>query len=694
MGVVYRSTQLALGRPVAVKAIAPELAEDESYRERFKREAQLAASIDHPNVIPVYEAGESDGTLYLIMRWVDGTDLRALLSSSGRLVPSRAVRLLRPVAAALGAAHQRGLVHRDVKPANVLIARGDDEDEEHVYLTDFGIARRAASRSAMTSTGTFVGTVDYMAPERIIGGKGGSPSDLYSFGCMLFEALSGQLPFDRQTNVAKVFAHVNDPVPSVRAVVPEVPERLDAIVTKAMAKRPEDRFASAGALTRALGEVLDELKTEEQSIAAQTVLSDAPTEPREERATVRDDGTRTEQATAPETQQATTPATEHATAPAAGQAVAAETERATARETWVSAPTAVDDAPVTPVRRRGRAALWAAPVALLVAIGVVVAVIATGGSSPQPASSGSPAGTPGAAASASTPPSSEVTTISPGLKKLQTIALGSAPGGVAIAQAGDVLVSLPNTGAVVRISPDGSVTRLAVGSRPGLIAAGPAGVWVSNSSSGALALFDVRTGRSIATSPLTAGPTALATDPGDGSAWASDSSGNIVHVDPAGSLVGHPARVPPPITSLRRGEGWLWAVNGTASGLVRVSVDGSGSTTTFNTHPGPVDVTFDQGIWTAHSGGNITRFDPRPGFLDVNTDNPIAPSLDAIDAIEGQPSVWATSKQAQTLYRSSTQTGAPVTGTVLFASAPVALAVAGSGVWVATADGNLTQIGM
>jgi hypothetical protein len=217
---------------------------------------------------------------------------------------------------------------------------------------------------------------------------------------------------------------------------------------------------------------------------------------------------------------------------------------------------------------------------------------------------------------------------------------------------------------------------------------------VSNSSSGALALFDVHTGRSIASSPLTAGPTALATDPGDGSAWASDSSGNIVHVDPAGSLVGQPARVPPPITSLRRGEGWLWAVNGTASGLVRVSVDGSGSTTTFNTHPGPVDVTFDQGIWTAHSGGNITRFDPRPGFLDVNTDNPIAPSLDAIDAIEGQPSVWATSKQAQTLYRSSTQTGAPVTGTVLFASAPVALAVAGSGVWVATADGNLTQIGM
>src|ERR1700731_2408545 len=158
MGVVYRATQLTLGRLVAIKAIAPELAEDASYRERFKRESQLAASIDHPNIIPVYEAGECDGTLYLIMRWVEGTDLRAMLISSGRLAPGRAVRLLRPVAAALGAAHQQGLVHRDVKPANVLIARGDDQDEEHVYLTDFGIARRIAGESAMTSTGMFTGT--------------------------------------------------------------------------------------------------------------------------------------------------------------------------------------------------------------------------------------------------------------------------------------------------------------------------------------------------------------------------------------------------------------------------------------------------------------------------------------------------------------------------------------------------------
>src|SRR3954452_18384155 len=142
MGVVYRATQEALDRPVAVKAIAPEYAGDRGFRERFQHESQLAASIDHPNVIPVYEAGERDGTLYLIMRWVEGTELRALLRREGALAPERAVRLLRPVASALAAAHRRGLVHRDVKPANVLIAREDDESDEHVYLTDFGIARR------------------------------------------------------------------------------------------------------------------------------------------------------------------------------------------------------------------------------------------------------------------------------------------------------------------------------------------------------------------------------------------------------------------------------------------------------------------------------------------------------------------------------------------------------------------------
>src|SRR5450432_158864 len=263
MGVVFRATQLALQRSVAVKAIAPELAADKDYRERFQRESLLAASIDHPNVIPVYEAGELDGTLYLIMRWVEGPDLRTLLTTSGRVSPGRAIRLLRPVASALAVAHRRGLVHRDIKPGNVLVARGDEKDDDHVYLTDFGIARRTDGES-VTRTGVFVGTVDYTAPERFEGGKGDAASDIYSFGCVLFEALTGHVPYERTTSVSKIYAHVADPIPSARDEVQGIPEQLDAIIAKAMAKRPEDRFGSAGELTVALGQALQALDTGER----------------------------------------------------------------------------------------------------------------------------------------------------------------------------------------------------------------------------------------------------------------------------------------------------------------------------------------------------------------------------------------------------------------------------------------------
>ena len=267
MGVVFRATQLALERPIALKVIAPEWAADEGYRERFQRESRLTASIDHPNVIPVYEAGEFDGRLYIVMRWVDGTDLRAVLSSAGRVPPGRTIALLRPVASALAAAHGRGLVHRDVKPANVLVARGGEESGDHIYLTDFGIARRTDGDS-ITRTGMLVGTVDYMAPERLEGGRGDAASDIYSFGCMLFELLTGHVPFDRPNNVAKVFAHVSDPIPSARDEVTEVSQRLDAVIATAMAKRSEDRFGSTGELVAVLDEILRELDTAERDALA------------------------------------------------------------------------------------------------------------------------------------------------------------------------------------------------------------------------------------------------------------------------------------------------------------------------------------------------------------------------------------------------------------------------------------------
>jgi streptogramin lyase len=655
MGVVYRATQLTLGRLVAVKAIAPALAADASYRERFKRESQLAAMIDHPNIIPVYEAGDAGGTLYLIMRWVDGTDLREMISA-GRLAPARAVRLLRPVASALGAAHKQGLVHRDVKPANVLIARGDEEREEHVYLTDFGIARRGAAQSAITRTGMFVGTVDYMAPERLIGGKGDATSDIYALGCMLFEALTGRAPYDRPDDAAKAFAHVNDPVPLVRALVPEVPERLDAVVAKAMAKHPRERFGSAGELTQALDQALAEPAAAEPIVPAETVLSPeetllsaAPTEP--------------------------TGPPDAPTEPAA-PAVTPTAMAATATQLSPGAP-AGQEAAVPPPQRRRRLALWATVVVLLGALAaaaVVVFALGTGTSGPKAAPS-------------------EVKTMSPGLTKLQTIPLGGVASDVTVGQQGEIWVSLPDSGTVARITADGAVTRLAIGGRPGQIAAGPAGIWVAGSSQGALVRLDEQTGKVLATSSLNAAPTALTVDRDDGSAWVGDATGSVVHVDQGGGVSGQPAHVSPPVLGLGWGEGWVWAVNGTTTGLARISADGSGGTMNFDTRPGPVSVTFNQGVWTAHSSGNVTRFDPRPSFLRVNTDVSVAPSLGRISAVEAQASVWAISQQSQALYRISTQPSAPVTGTAVLTSSPVGLAVAESSVWVATADGTITQIG-
>jgi len=248
-GVVYRAEQLRLGRRVAIKLIAPELGEDPGFRERFERESRLAASIEHPNLIPVYEADEADGLLYLVMRYIPGTDLRRLIGDEGRLDPTRAAELVGQVAAALDAAHARGLVHRDVKPANVLIASVGGR--EHVYLTDFGLTKHLTSQAALTSTGEWLGTIDYAAPEQIQGGMLDARTDVYALGCVLDQAVTGQVPYIRDSDMAKMYAHLSEPPPSPTAVAPGLPVELDEVIARAMAKDPEGRYPSAGDLGRA-----------------------------------------------------------------------------------------------------------------------------------------------------------------------------------------------------------------------------------------------------------------------------------------------------------------------------------------------------------------------------------------------------------------------------------------------------------
>jgi hypothetical protein len=243
MGVVYRATELSLGRPVALKLLTPERAGDREFRERFQRESRMAAAIDHPNVIPVYAAGEHDGSLYLVMRYVGGTDLHRLLRDEGRLEPTRAAELVAQLASALDAAHAAGLVHRDVKPANVLLA-GD-----HAYLSDFGLTRLAGSDTSLTGSGQWIGTVEYCSPEQLRGGRTDARADVYSLGCVLFAALTGGPPFTQGTVPATMLAHLNDapPLPSERGA----PREFDRVIVRALAKRPEDRYPSTGDLGRA-----------------------------------------------------------------------------------------------------------------------------------------------------------------------------------------------------------------------------------------------------------------------------------------------------------------------------------------------------------------------------------------------------------------------------------------------------------
>jgi serine/threonine protein kinase len=229
MGLVYRARQRRPDRTVAIKVIAPELAADPSFRARFEQESATAAQIEHPNVIPVYEVGD-DGQLFIWMRFVQGVDLGRLLSLRGRLDPQRAATIIAQAAAALDAAHAQGLVHRDVKPGNIL-----NTTDDHVYLTDFGLTKRTADSQGMTQAGMYVGTVDYIAPEQVEGKRVDARADVYALGCVTYEVLSGSIPFPRDSDVAKIFAHVNDPPPRLQGV----PEPLADAVQRAMAKRPQ-----------------------------------------------------------------------------------------------------------------------------------------------------------------------------------------------------------------------------------------------------------------------------------------------------------------------------------------------------------------------------------------------------------------------------------------------------------------------
>lgn len=293
MAVVFRAHDERLDRTVALKILAPGLAEDEGFRQRFIRESRAAAAVDDPHIIPVFEAGEASGVLFIAMRYVSGGDVGAAARRAGHLPLEEVAAIMSQVASALDAAHARGLVHRDVKPTNMLLDAGRDAGRpDHVYLSDFGLSKPQLATAKITATGQFLGTLDYVSPEQVSGQPVGATSDQYSLACAAFELLSGTAPFERDTGMAVMYAHIHDAPPLLTSRRSELPTALDAVFVRALAKSPADRFAScqefAEAMRAALGlppyraqsESNDQSATTDNPLHVPTELADITTRPR------------------------------------------------------------------------------------------------------------------------------------------------------------------------------------------------------------------------------------------------------------------------------------------------------------------------------------------------------------------------------------------------------------------------------
>ncbi len=641
MGVVYRATQLSLGRPVALKVIASGLAGEEGFRDRFGRESRLAASLDHPNVIPVYAAGEHDGVLYIAMRYVEGTDLRALIRRESRLDPLRAAGVVAQVASALDAAHERGLVHRDVKPANVLVAaRGGGE---HVYLTDFGLTKRSASESSLTAAGEWVGTLDYVAPEQVRGDAVDGRADVYALGCVLYEMLTGRVPFPRENDLAKLWAHISDDAPSALELAPDTPPALAAVAERAMAKDPADRFAEAGMMGR---------------VALASVPGGADT------------GARARAAAAAAL--ATGPA-----APAAAPTQAARTRKARlsrlAGALGATQPTGAPEARPGPAKR---AALLAA-VALLAGCATAALLLAL--EEDEPAETSPRVEQPVGSSAAG-----EVT---------GTFPVGDSPGGVAVA---DGAVWVANTGdeTVTRLDPTTGEREgrpIPVGEDPRAIAAGGGAVWVANFGDGSVSRIDTATNRPGPPIPVGRGPTDVIV--GGGIAWVATQRDRVVRLDAA---TGNPAGAPVRVRSggsLETGIGRLWVLD-PGDGTVR-SIDTASSRLVDNPIPvGAPSTDLAVGprfIWvTLADQGAVRRIDLRADNPDSRT-VPIAGRPDRIVRSGGR--LWVTDLENESVMRIQADSARVVGRPLAVGEDPGAVALGYGSAWVtSTVEDTVARI--
>jgi DNA-binding beta-propeller fold protein YncE len=634
MGVVYRATEERLGRPVALKVITPGLAGDEAFRERFVRESAMAGAIDHPNVIPVYGAGEADGRLFLAMRWVDGDDLRELVERDGALDPARAVEVVAAVGEALDAAHRRGLVHRDVKPANILVG-------EHVYLGDFGLARDAAddSERGVTKTGQFVGTVEWVAPEQVLGRPATAATDVYGLGCVLFFALTGRSPFGARSDYEMMTAHLNEAPPRVVDLVADLPAALDAVVARALEKDPDDRFASAGDLAVAARSAL--------TSSPSTVLAAKPPKPPKPKKPAATGGRR-----------------RGPIAAAAGLTLIAAAAGAFALTSGGSNPAPARPAPTPAAAANGGVAETAASVAAVAKNAITAAT--------KPASAGPAA-------------------------PIASIPVGNGPEG--IAAGGDAIwVANSQDDTLMRIDPRTNQPvgkPLTVGADPDGVAVGSGVAWVSSFGEGTLQRIDGRDPKAPvpgAAEPIGKGAEGVAL--GKQLVWAvSSKDDTVVRFDRAsGQRVGAPVGVGDEPIGVFVGANGVWVTNTRDATVTRIDAATSEVLGTFKTGAEPRGVVeADGSVWIANSGDNtVTRLDARTG---TPIGDPIRVGGNPRELAAGAGSIWVANNADNTLSRIEARTGRLAGQPIPVGREPLGVAFGAGSVWVANhGDGTVTRI--
>ena len=633
MGVVYRATQFSLGRPVALKVIASMLADQVGFQDRFVRESRLAASLDHPNVIPVYAAGEEDGVLYIAMRYVEGTDLRALISLEGKLEPLRAAGVTAQVASALEAAHDHGLVHRDVKPANVVVAaRGGGE---HVYLTDFGLTKRSASDSGLTAAGEWVGTLDYVAPEQVRGERLDGRADIYALGCVLYEALTGRVPFPRDNDLGKLWAHVSDPAPSALEAAPDTPPQLAAVASRAMEKDPDDRFDTAGEMARA-------------ALAATPAGLDT--------------GARAKYAAG---------RLPFRVADVADDAEGNGTRR-TLRMPW-SAPRQM---PATAGRRR-RAPPLAVGMALALLAGVVAVLLLVGGDSDEGSS---------AEQAADVTPAGRV--VGPPIK------VGDSPSGIAVG-AGAVWVANTGDETVTRIDPGRGepVGRpIRVGEDPSAIAAGHGAVWVANLGDGTVMRIDPKSNKAGPPIHVGGGPTDLVIGPE--SVWVATEADRLVRIDEGTSQVSGSAIHVKSDGAIALAGGRLWVAD-MDDGTVR-SIDARTELIVDTPIPvgdTPVDLAVGRRfLWVSLGGEHLVKqVDLAAGPLSKEREAHIPGRPEYLARVDR--ALWITDAENESVSRIDALSGRMVGRPIRVGEDPGGIAAGGSAVWVTSAvDDSVSRI--